>query len=166
MKIMFLDIDGVVNVIPEKFDDYGAVWHAHFIDNLAHLIKETGAKIVLSAGKRAMGLLEVKNMWKFRNLPGEVIDVTPLDVQLVNQGLFHDIEDVCRGHEIQYWLDHNPFKHEVENYVILDDDEDMLPSQMNNFVRTSGNKHHGDCVDNGYGLTQVCTQQAILILNR
>lgn len=163
MKIIFLDIDGVVNVIPEKFDDYGAVWHAHFIDNLAHLIKETEAKIVLSASKRAMGLLEVKNMWKLRNLPGEVIDVTPLGEQLLRMGVFQNRNDFDRGHEIQYWLDQHP---EVENYVILDDDNDMLPSQMNNFVRTSGNKHHGDCVDNGYGLTQVCTQQAILILNR
>ena len=41
---------------------------------------------------------------------------------------------IGRGDEIQYWLDHH--KNEYNTYVILDDDSDMLPSQLNNFVQT------------------------------
>ena len=55
---------------------------------------------------------------------------------------------------------------EVTNYVILDDDNDMLTSQYENFVRTANNKSHTDCVDIGYGLTEKCTDDAIRILKK
>jgi hypothetical protein len=42
----------------------------------------------------------------------------------------------------------------------------MLPSQMSNFVRTANNQDHPDCVDIGYGLTKICAEKAIEILNR
>jgi hypothetical protein len=42
--------------------------------------------------------------------------------------------DLSRGHEIQDWLDRHP---EVENYVILDDDGDMLDGQREHFVHTA-----------------------------
>jgi hypothetical protein len=60
-------------------------------------------------------------------------------------------------------LDEHP---EVTNYVILDDDNDMLSTQQDNFVKTSDNKDHPDCVDIGYGLTNICTDKAIKILNK
>jgi hypothetical protein len=40
-----------------------------------------------------------------------------------------------RGEEIQQWLDKNP---EVEDYAILDDDSDMLPEQMDKFYHCDG----------------------------
>ena len=49
--------------------------------------------------------------------------------------------------------------------MILDDDIDMLPEQLSNFVQTSDNKSHPDCVDIGYGLTKICSDKAIEILN-
>jgi len=49
MKTIFLDIDGVLNVIPQGFDQYGSVFHQHFINNLRYLIEQTGAKIVISS---------------------------------------------------------------------------------------------------------------------
>ena len=67
-----------------------------------------------------------------------------------------------RGHEIQYWLDIHP---EVTNYVILDDDNDFLDTQQKYFIQTSQNIDHSDCVDIGYGLTSICTDKAIKILN-
>lgn len=39
-----------------------------------------------------------------------------------------------RGEEIQMWLDEHP---EVTNYVIIDDDNDMLDSQESHLVQTS-----------------------------
>jgi hypothetical protein len=68
-----------------------------------------------------------------------------------------------RGDEIQAILNQKP---EIENYVILDDDDDMLTSQRGNFVMTSCNINHPDCIDIGYGLTRECTSRAIRILNR
>ena len=46
-------------------------------------------------------------------------------------------------------------KNEIESYVILDDDSDMLPDQMNNFIR----------VDANIGLTYSDVCKAIKILN-
>lgn len=48
-KIIFLDIDGVLNVIPQGFDDFGGIFHKNFEDNLKHIIEETNAKIVISS---------------------------------------------------------------------------------------------------------------------
>lgn len=163
MKIIFLDIDGVLNVISQTRDKYGSNFHQHFIDNLRTLIDTTDAKIVISSSWRTggdEGSNTMKNMWKFRNLPGEVIDITP-DLYYTYSGPDGD-DDYCRGDEIQLWLDTHK---EITNYVILDDDNDMLPTQMENFVRTNHNLKHPDCVDRGYGLTKICTEKAIKILN-
>ena len=40
----------------------------------------------------------------------------------------------------------------------------MLKPQMNNFVQTSDNPDHEDCI--GYGLTKICAEKAIKILNK
>jgi hypothetical protein len=52
-------------------------------------------------------------------------------------GKFHDdwrTDDggPIRGNEIQRWLD----KHQVDNYLILDDSSDMLPEQQYHFIHT------------------------------
>jgi hypothetical protein len=151
MKVIFLDIDGVLNVIPTEHDEFGCCFHKHFEYNLKHIIDQTNAKIVISSTWRLSGLDEMKELWKKRGLAGEVIDITP----------FGDIDNI-RGDEIQVWLDNN----DVKNYVIIDDDTDFWESQLNNFVRTSDNVDHEDCVDIGYGLTKKCAEKAIQILNR
>lgn len=150
MKVIFLDIDGVLCVIPNGRDEFGALFHRHFEDNLKWIIGETNAKIVISSTWRLAGLEEMKEMWKKRCLAGEVIDITP----------FSGVDNI-RGDEIQVWLDSN----DVENYVIIDDDTDFWESQLNNFVQTSDNFDHPDCIDIGYGLTRKCAEKAIKILN-
>lgn len=163
MKVIFLDIDGVLNVMFPGRDNYGRLFHPEFVDNLRWIIDETGAKIVMSSTWRFAGLEKMKQMWIDRNLPGELIDITIDCVQLVDDGRAEFYDLVERGHEIQQWLDEHP---EVENYVILDDDNDFLTSQRVNFVRTSNNINHPDCIDIGYGLTKICSEDAIRILNR
>ncbi len=148
-KIIFLDIDGVLNVNFPSHDEYGRSFHPHFVENLRYIIKKTQAKIVISSTWRFSGLVIMKEMWEKRQLPGEVIDITP-----------HI--DICkRGEEIEYWLKNN----EVDSYVIVDDDNDMLESQQENFIKTSGNISHEDNVNNGMGLTLKCAKKAIEILN-
>lgn len=61
MKVIFLDIDGVLNLYCESStkysriasrDEYGCCFHQHLVDNLKRLIDETGAKIVISTLRR------------------------------------------------------------------------------------------------------------------
>lgn len=150
MKVIFLDFDGVLNIIPKSYDQFGGTFHDEFVENLKSIIDQTGAKIVVSSTWRLSGISFLRDMWKFRNYPREIIGTTP-------------DTNFTRGHEIQMWLDRNP---DVENYVILDDDNDMLDSQIPNFVKTSENFDHMDCVDIGYGLTKICTDKAIKILKK
>jgi len=158
MKIIFLDIDGVLNVIPQGFDLYGGIFHPEFVDNLQTIIDKTGAKIVISSTWKASN---VEEMWNDRNLPGEVVGTTPFSWELER---FKDFDGrIPRGEEIQEYLD---FHKDITNYVILDDDTDMLKSQMENFIQTSENPNHPDCIDIGYGLTKQCTKKAIKILNK
>lgn len=180
IKVVFIDIDGVLNVISQGHDEYGAIFHEHFMANFQRLIRETGAKIVVSSSWRKSGFKIMKEMWEKRGLEGEVIDVTPSlylqkggCIQFWNDKLQrHPTErihgySIPRGCEIEYWLENESERFgEVESYVILDDDADFLFSQRNNFVQCSGNKDHEDCIDIGYGLTKKCTDKAIEILNR
>lgn len=150
-KIIFLDIDGVLNVYCEGRDEYGCTFHKHFEDNLRWIINKTNAKIVISSTWRMSGLKIMKEMWIKRGLPGEVIDITPIKTHGVNRGV-----------EIQQYIDDN----NITSYCIIDDDDDMLPSQIDNFVKTSNNPSHVDCVDIGYGLTKICSEKVIEILKR
>ena len=73
MKIIFLDFDGVLNVIPDGFDKFGGIFHKHFVENLKRIINETGANIVVTSTWRFMGLKQLNEMWKFRKFPGKII---------------------------------------------------------------------------------------------
>jgi hypothetical protein len=157
MKVIFLDIDGVLNVYCQDRDEYGCIFHDHLVDNLKWVVEQTGAKIVVSSTWRLSGEKSIMDMWNFRNLPGEVIGITPN--LTYGPGLR---THVPRGEEIQMWLDEHP---EVTNYVIFDDDSDMLENQMKNFICTFDNIDHPDSVDMGYGLTKICAEQSIRILN-
>lgn len=148
-KIIFLDIDGVLNVYCQGRDKYGCLFHKHFEDNLKYIIMKTNAKIIISSSWRTAGLEKMRSMWHDRKLPGEIIDITPYD------------ESRHRGKEIQMWLNN----HSILKYVIIDDDTDILESQLSNFVKTSNNLDHIDCVDIGYGLTYECAKKAVKILN-
>ena len=159
MKVIFLDIDGVLNVIPQGHDAFGGIFHPDFVDNLKRIIDETDAKIVISSSWRHSGLQKMLDMWEFRNLPGEVIGVTPDLYRFLD---FEGERTMVRGDEIQAVLNIHP---EITHYVILDDDTDMLKHQLGNFVQTSNNINHPDCIDIGYGLTKECTNKAIRILN-
>ena len=161
MKVIFLDFDGVLNVIPQGHDDFGGIFHPQFVDNLKRILDETGAKLIISSSWRHGGLERMKRMWEFRGYPGDIIAITPDLWRNVVGEDFH--ERMERGHEIQSILDRMP---EITNYVIIDDDDDMLPSQRSHFVMTSNNINHPDCIDIGYGLTNECANKAIRILNR
>ena len=145
-KIIFLDIDGVLNTrywfahmdsdVPR--DKYGYAFDPNAVANLKRIIEATGADIVISSSWKSFGLTELENMWQDRCLPGKIIGITPnsvsdellLNADLDNMDLFH-----IRGEEIKEWLSKRGKK--VSNYVIIDDMDNMLPEQQSHFVQTN-----------------------------
>ena len=164
-KIIFLDIDGVLNTkewhsrmtkdTPK--DEYGYAFDPVTVKNLAHIIDKTGADIVISSSWKFYGVAKLRKMWEIRNLPGTILDITPntiSDEMLLNANLEEFQLGVCRGNEIKEWLSRH--KHEVSNYVIIDDFDDMLPEQEDHAVLT----------DSLIGITGSDAEKAIMILNR
>lgn len=156
MKVIFLDIDGVLNS-DDNERSLGLLWKnsnglfkskdrfGYFFDErcvrwLEYIIMMTNAKIVISSSWRYLELEALRTMWAERELPGDVIDTTSID----------EAEDYGkRGDEIQRWIDLNA----PENYCIIDDWDQMLSGQ--NFVK----------IDSEFGLTEEKTIKIILILN-
>ena len=165
-KIIFLDIDGVLNTkywygqMDRKTpkDQYGYTFDPTSVANLTKIIKKTGADIIISSSWKEMGLYVMQSMWKDRQLPGKVIDITPgymSDEMLLNADL-NDIDLDCidiRGYEIKGWLTLHGA--DVNNYVIIDDMDDILPEQESYFVLT----------DPEVGLTKQDAMKCIAILN-
>ncbi len=162
MKIIFLDIDGVLN--HERFYKERHIKKNKTFDNLPHrfsqidpecvqnlnsLCKDTQAKIVISSTWRSDGIEQCRNALEFHKFKGEILDITP--------NLRSD--NCLRGNEILTWVKDNealvgPY-YQFTEYVILDDDSDMLYWQRNNFL----------LIDRFVGLTMGNVFQAKKILN-
>lgn len=102
-KIIFLDYDGVFAIanpglcdVPER-DKYGTTFNYYCVDCLRQIIDETSANNYLS-------LRKIKKMWRYRKLPGTVVDTIRND-------------SMDRSTEIDNWLN----KYCFNNYVIIDD---------------------------------------------
>lgn len=158
MKIIFLDIDGVLN--HEQFYKTRKKGEIEYplselcpktIGNLNVLIAETGAKVVISSTWRlGSGATELQIQLEGMGFTGEIIGCTP---NLKGEGCL-------RGNEILKWIKDNKeiigadyFNY--TEYVILDDDSDMLYWQRNNFL----------LIDRFVGLTMGAVFQAKKILN-
>lgn len=158
---MFLDFDGVLNTcwwerkIP--IDKYGYAFDPNAVANLAKIIVETGADIVVSSTWKFMGLSEMQEMWEERSLPGKIIDITPNTVSdevLLYADLEHMELTPIRGMEIKEWLDSKGKK--VSRYAILDDMDSMLHEQKDHLVLTNPT----------VGITESDAFKAISILNQ
>ena len=122
MKILFLDIDGVLNSTRTcvAFGGYPMeLKHIAAFDQVAirliqRLCDSAGVQVVLSSAWRLH--CDFKDVGAALGLP--IIDRTP---SLSGN----------RGSEIARWLSEHP---EVEQYAIIDDDGDMLDGQLSRFV--------------------------------
>lgn len=127
MKILFLDIDGVLNSVRTAvaFGGYPmelhhlAAFDAAAIRLIQRLCDSAGVQVVLSSAWRKSHT--AAEVGKALGLP--IIDSTPCHT------------DGRRGGEIKAWLDAHP---EVKAYAIIDDDSDMLGEQLPFFVHTNG----------------------------
>jgi hypothetical protein len=140
MKVIFLDIDGVLNGFaeytapavpchewnPSVMQRCGIALEMHWdnVKRVNRLIEQTGAKVVLTTSWRKgddlwwESLLQTFDHAGF--LRNTIIDKTP---SLASS----------RGDEIQAWLKDHP---EVTNFVILDDINEMH-NLLDNFVHTN-----------------------------
>jgi hypothetical protein len=138
VKVIFLDIDGVLNhaatrsdILPTSGEPLPIPIAPACMTRLNRLIAETGAKIVISSSWRLFARWQDLGPALVRHgLVGEVIGETP---DLVNDAIWlanwharegapFSYEKLERGWEIGEWLAAHP---EVTAFVILDDCSDM-----------------------------------------
>ena len=161
MKVIFLDIDGVLNSAlyyrAGKADATDVRKHIDpsAVKNLNYIVEKSGAKIVvISVWRHGRTIEELQSILNNAGFVGEVIGKT----ESLNDGKYGDC--ILRGNEILHWTQENQdllgcSYSDFKNYVILDDDSDMLYWQRNNFIQ----------VDGYVGLTPTGAWKAVKILN-
>lgn len=134
MNIIFLDIDGVIQspryCVAINETGFLSAFEPAAMSMIRHLLKDSKAKIVISSSWRHGESDATQMMLKqiFRSCGFKLIaNSFHTDWRTVS------IQGMPRGAEIKEWLDRHS---EVERYLILDDDADMLPEHSANFVQT------------------------------
>lgn len=138
MKILFLDVDGVLNHAGFPPSGKSRQLDPACCKRLAHITAVSGASIVVSSTWRlGVGLFELKTQLAHCGLEvSRIVDMTP-DLHRARikgpDGKLLLLEACRRGAEIDAWLTDHP---EVTSFAILDDDSDMEP-HMDRLVQTS-----------------------------
>ena len=157
MRVVFLDFDGVITTLKSRYH-----LDPEKMELVKRIVDATDAKIVITSS------------WRRFTLEDTIKSITDTSSPHVGENPFVPIEAVIgvtarmygfkysdpkkhysipRGVEIERWINEHP---EVEQYVILDDDCDMLYYQRNNFVHT----------DTYNGISEADVEKAIKILNK
>ena len=128
-KIIFLDIDGVLNSVDSMISFQSCNEYALdkvSIGLLKSLCAITGAEIVVSStwrmGRDKKDFMEIFSLHDW------------LDFPYIGRTRVLDTYQYNRGNEIQDWLNANI---DQVDYIIIDDDSDMLPEQLERFVHVS-----------------------------
>lgn len=161
--IIFLDFDGVLNhqifyIEQRKKKDADFDYIRDNIDNksveyLNAIVRENDAKVVVTSTWRLNRTVEeLQAVLDSHGFKGQVIGKTE-DLRYGHGG-----NCIFRGNEIHKWIEDNkefcPYPY--SNYVILDDDSDMLLWQKDNFI----------CVDAYCGITPKTVFMAKKIFDR
>ena len=141
-KVLFLDIDGVLNSklyykYIYKPEDGGSRFDPYCVILVQKLVEEFSLKVVISSTWRDGAMNRLKKELNENNFMDYLHEdwLTPI------------VRPASRGKEIKLWIDNHP---EVKDYLILDDNENLLDHQFRRFVKTS----------NYLGMVQECYHQA------
>lgn len=156
MKVIFLDFDGVITTPKSK-----CKLDPERMALLGRILDATDAKIVISSSWRRYSLEEtIKHITDASNF---FVGGNPFPYPEAVVGVTERMYSFCypnnerhfglpRGCEIEHYLNQHS---NIDSYVIIDDDQDMLLCQAENFVHTDGE----------IGLTEDDVEKAIKILN-
>ena len=126
MKVIFLDVDGVLNSAQDGYSIRLST-DSH-LRLLQRITKETGVKIVRSSSWRIGFTTASKNLLaRFKEYGLELMDCTP------------ELSGACRGDEIRKWLEEFEVENDVERFAILDDEADMAEFTESNLIQTDTN---------------------------
>ena len=123
-------------------DQYGAFFDPRAVRQLKRVIDTTDADIVVESSWKYLGLEAMQELWRVRNLPGRVIDITPSLT-----------DNASKGEEIAAWL--SEYAMLDARYVIIEDEYVVLDSQIPYLIWTNPYE----------GLTEEQADRAMLILN-
>lgn len=123
-KVIFLDIDGVMNNLGTPGDRGLASWlDPANVAVLNQIVQATGAAVVLSSSwRRSMPLADLRMAFARAGCAAEIVGITP------------DLDGPRRGREIAAWLAAQA--EPPARYVALDDQFDM-PELPGKLVKTS-----------------------------
>ena len=139
-RICFLDYDGVVNTpmwneegthCSYNYNGHGKVNNFQAVQWLSEACQKFGYDIV------------VTSTWRLWDNYKECLINGGLRKGIEVLGRTDRIRGVPRGAEIKKYIEDHP---EIQYYVIVDDEADMLPEQMGHFIMTNG--------DTGFNLSE------------
>jgi hypothetical protein len=175
MNIIFLDVDGVLNIMSDSYNSFAWVNHGsdavepHLMKRLEHLIENTvNAHIVVSSSWHNQDLIRVLSKLRFKyvdRIIGRTIRVVSSDVQIDAQStmIVKDTGNIHlnnRGDQIQQWLNENELP--IFNYVVLEDEVSDVCGERCDTIPHSNVVE----VDMKEGLSHANIEMAIEILGR
>lgn len=138
MKVIFLDIDGVMNMYGSScrtfMKPYGQHIEPHLVQRLNYIIEKTNAKIVISSSWRSdMEDLEKQLKEQGFKYWTHVIGKT-CQPQVKNENIPYPRNRDCflyndRGEQINKWLQDTNFN--IEKYIVVDDEVSDIRPHIN-----------------------------------
>ena len=137
MKVIFLDIDGVLNYTQWYVDDRNpgnlngeeGDLDPLCVNRIINICNETGAKVVISSDWRISWYGTQLRLGRMGLDENYILDKTPERIWINIPGFDHS-----RGAEINDWLEMHP---ECEKYVIIDDRTDFKDNQQPFFIHVN-----------------------------
>jgi hypothetical protein len=125
-NVVFLDLDGVVNSQTFYRDRVKTgkkenEFNPKLVKMVSDFIHKHNAKVVISSTHRSDGIDALQKKLDSYGFECKIFDLTGFSKCRV------------RGYEIREWISNN--KRLVKNYVIFDDDSDMLLNQAKHFFK-------------------------------
>lgn len=138
MKVIFLDIDGVL--ISRRYASSNTA-DPRCVQQLNRITNRTGASIVITSTWRYIGLPKLELIFRSWDITGNIIGMTP------------ESNATNRSCEIMEWIDLSDYDWSNSSFVVIDDEDDAMLTESR-FVRTNLET----------GLEEVGADRAIAIL--